>query len=389
MGKKHYIFMIIILVISFVLFSNDVGAIVKCDVNKKSNTEVTFHIYDTSDTEHDGSYVSLKLDDSTNKISRLNICGESIIQDGNNVSKYDLSSKKSFNCDIAGGTSHTVSFGSVNLTGKFYKLTNSMTCGVAYPSTVNITGLKNAPEETTSNAIMCSGASYNFIVRKGQDNQAECDVTIQQDKSDDDVIMKHGSQTTKNPRAGKYTCETPVGDTIEFFLSKNLDKGSLKSENDCPKLQAASGTDGTQAEIEGHGQARTQGGGTTTTTDTISSKEIKTNLNYGSICGNEGVQTAFKVLGTVIFIVKILAPLLIIVFGMIDYFNAVTSSDENALSKATESLIKRLVSGIVIFFIPTLLWGILNLLDITDGIHDLNNTEFGACTRCLLKNECK
>ena len=82
-------------------------------------------------------------------------------------------------------------------------------------------------------------------------------------------------------------------------------------------------------------------------------------------------------------------PLLIIVFGMIDYFNAVTSSDENALSKATESLIKRLVSGIVIFFIPTLLWGILNLLDITDGIHDLDNTEFGACTRCLLKNECK
>ena len=132
-------------------------------------------------------------------------------------------------------------------------------------------------------------------------------------------------------------------------------------------------------------------GGTTgdPSTMTPDSKEIKTNLNYGSICGNEGVQTAFKVLGTVIFIVKILAPLLIIVFGMIDYFNAVTSSDENALSKATESLIKRLVSGIVIFFIPTLLWGILNLLDITDGIHDLNNTEFGACTRCLLKNECK
>lgn len=145
----------------------------------------------------------------------------------------------------------------------------------------------------------------------------------------------------------------------------------------------------TTGKLDGRTEVDETGKAVTTTTDTISSKEIKTNLNYGSICGNEGVQTAFKVLGTVIFIVKILAPLLIIVFGMIDYFNAVTSSDENALSKATESLIKRLVSGIVIFFIPTLLWGILNLLDITDGIHDLNNTEFGACTRCLLKNECK
>ena len=365
MGKKHYIFMIIILVISFVLFSNDVEAIVKCDVNKKSNTEVAFHIYDTSDTEHDGSYVSLKLDDSTNKISRLNICGESIIQDGNNVSKYDLSSKKSFNCDIAGGTSHTVSFGSVNLTGKFYKLTNSMTCGVAYPSTVNITGLKNAPEETTSNAIMCSGASYNFIVRKGQDNQAECDVTIQQDKSDDDVIMKHGSQTTKNPRAGKYTCETPVGDTIEFFLNKNLDKGSLKSENDCPKLQAISGTDGTQAEIEGHGQAGSQGGGTTTTPtpEPLNPPDLA-EMSCTSLFGDPGTSGTPAYYLTYAFkIARYIAIVLLVVLSILDFIESTASQDQDSVSKAINKTIKRLVLCIIIFLLPSLIEFILTLLN--------------------------
>ncbi len=73
---------------------------------------------------------------------------------------------------------------------------------------------------------------------------------------------------------------------------------------------------------------------------------------------------------------------------MIDYFKAVTSSDEEALGKATESLIRRIISGVIVFLLPTIIWSILNLLDLTDGIHDLDDSSFGVCTRCLLKNEC-
>ncbi len=114
-------------------------------------------------------------------------------------------------------------------------------------------------------------------------------------------------------------------------------------------------------------------------------------VNYNSFCGNEngGVKTTFKILGMVVYVMKLLAPLLIIVFGVLDYFKAVTSSDEEAVNKATTSLIRRIVSGVIIILLPTLIWGILNLFDITDGIHDLNNNEFGACTKCLLLNECK
>ena len=73
---------------------------------------------------------------------------------------------------------------------------------------------------------------------------------------------------------------------------------------------------------------------------------------------------------------------------MIDFFKAVTSDDEKAISKATQSLVRRLISGVIIFFIPSLLWALLNVIDITDGIHDLNNTEFGICTKCILNSKC-
>ena len=112
------------------------------------------------------------------------------------------------------------------------------------------------------------------------------------------------------------------------------------------------------------------------------------NVNYSNFCGNPGVTKVMKILGSVVYILKFIGPLLIIVFGVIDYAKAVVSSDENALNKATESLIRRIISGVVVFLIPSILWGLLNVIDITDGMHDLNNTEFGTCTKCLLRNEC-
>lgn len=115
---------------------------------------------------------------------------------------------------------------------------------------------------------------------------------------------------------------------------------------------------------------------------------IKTNLDYNSLCSNEGVHSSIKIISAVISIVKIAVPLIIIVLGMIDFFKAVTSDDEKAISKATQSLIRRLISGVIIFFIPSLLWALLNVIDITDGIHDLNNSEFGICTKCILNSKC-
>ena len=65
---------------------------------------------------------------------------------------------------------------------------------------------------------------------------------------------------------------------------------------------------------------------------------------------------------------------------MIDFSKAVIANDEKAISKATSSLIKRFIAGVIVILLPTIIMAILNFIKVTKGIED---NEFGACTTCL------
>lgn len=109
-------------------------------------------------------------------------------------------------------------------------------------------------------------------------------------------------------------------------------------------------------------------------------------LNYDNLCYEEGVMKASKIIGYVVLVAKWLAPLIIIVLGMVDFGKAVTSSDEKEIGKAFASLIRRLVAGVIIFLIPTIVLALLDLIHVTKG---LENTTFGPCTKCILNvNKC-
>lgn len=41
-------------------------------------------------------------------------------------------------------------------------------------------------------------------------------------------------------------------------------------------------------------------------------------LNYSSLCANEGIKKVARIVGIILTIVKILVPLIIIIFGMFD-----------------------------------------------------------------------
>lgn len=116
--------------------------------------------------------------------------------------------------------------------------------------------------------------------------------------------------------------------------------------------------------------------------------------DYDRICYEPGVMNAMKILGYVILICKWIVPLIIIVLGMIDYGKAVVSNDDKALNKATAALIRRIVAGISIFLIPTIIVAILNITipstDISlegEGKTTIGDTNFGHCTKCLFDPE--
>lgn len=73
--------------------------------------------------------------------------------------------------------------------------------------------------------------------------------------------------------------------------------------------------------------------------------------------------------------IKIIAPILLIVFGAIDFSNAVFNQGKDQLSKALSKFIKRTIAALAIFFLPMLinllftLPGIPSVTDIICGIN--------------------
>ena len=72
--------------------------------------------------------------------------------------------------------------------------------------------------------------------------------------------------------------------------------------------------------------------------------------------------TVWQMVGKFLFILKILIPILIIVLGMIDFGKSAISSDEKVMQKSAMSLVKRIIIGIAIFFVPLLVKIIFNMI---------------------------
>ena len=100
-------------------------------------------------------------------------------------------------------------------------------------------------------------------------------------------------------------------------------------------------------------------------------------------------QTAniWQILGHVVVIFKIIIPLLLVIFGMIDIGKAVVNSDEKAISKATGTLVKRFIAAVVVFFIPTIVSAIFSALSL---VNTGENSDYNICVQCITNvGECQ
>lgn len=98
-------------------------------------------------------------------------------------------------------------------------------------------------------------------------------------------------------------------------------------------------------------------------------------------CSQEGVQKALKFIGVALLIAKILVPILLIIFGIIDFAKAVVATDADAIAKSSKSLIFKFLAGVVIFLLPTIVnfifYGIVK-----------NNANYNQCRACIFERKC-
>ncbi len=104
-------------------------------------------------------------------------------------------------------------------------------------------------------------------------------------------------------------------------------------------------------------------------------------------CSNDlELLKTFKFIGRILSIIKILIPLIIIILGFIDFFRAVIASKDDEIKKSMKSLLFRVISGVVIFFLPTIINLVFMLID------DWGNyrTDYSVCSTCVTNpSKCK
>ena len=70
---------------------------------------------------------------------------------------------------------------------------------------------------------------------------------------------------------------------------------------------------------------------------------------------NEDLMSIYELIGIVFKILKISIPLIIIAFGILDFYKSVVSVDDIKIKKSAIILSKRVVAGILIFLLPSII----------------------------------
>ncbi len=117
--------------------------------------------------------------------------------------------------------------------------------------------------------------------------------------------------------------------------------------------------------------------------DDLSKEQLE---NAFALCKKKSYRTTLKIVGWFISIVRIIVPVLIIVFGLKDLYTAVTGSKEDGLKKAIRSLIVRFGAGVLIFLLPGIVQYVINMVS-TWGDEGYQGN-FSCCTDCALNFNC-
>lgn len=95
----------------------------------------------------------------------------------------------------------------------------------------------------------------------------------------------------------------------------------------------------------------------------------------------ESTANIWQIVGYILFAAKIIIPLLLIIFGIMDLGKAVIASKDDEIKKATTSLVKRAIAAVVIFLIPTIVTFIMGIVSdfATSGAQE----DFEICKTCI------
>lgn len=111
--------------------------------------------------------------------------------------------------------------------------------------------------------------------------------------------------------------------------------------------------------------------------------------NFMLLADTAAAQTTFctdsaniwQLVGYVLLVFKIVIPILLIIFGMIDLGSAVVAGKDDEVKKNVKKLMWRAIAAVIVFFIPTLVSIIMGFVS---NFGDSGaQADFDICKKCI------
>lgn len=100
-------------------------------------------------------------------------------------------------------------------------------------------------------------------------------------------------------------------------------------------------------------------------------------------CGNAAFEfggTFPYLVSTIVTLIKVVVPILLIIFGMLDLGKAVIASKEDEIKKGQQTFIKRVIAALIVFFVVYL---VQTLIRFASG----NDTDVINCFNCFVNGK--
>ena len=90
-----------------------------------------------------------------------------------------------------------------------------------------------------------------------------------------------------------------------------------------------------------------------------------------------------EVVSTIITVIKIVVPVLLVIFGMLDLMKGITAQKEDEIKKGQQIFIKRLISGALVFFVVTIVQLIISFV-----ADEEDEADMMTCAKCFITGDC-
>ena len=100
-------------------------------------------------------------------------------------------------------------------------------------------------------------------------------------------------------------------------------------------------------------------------------------IDISGLCDKTPVISVLRFLGILLFVAKVLVPVLIIGMGIYHLFSIITSGKDDEVKKQVNNIVKRVIAGVIIFLLPSFVYWIFDVAGATDG-------GYSNCVNCIL-----